>query len=68
MGDSNGDGKIGSIDLVQARKHLVGYEESLDAEPYRKTGVYEIALDLNGDGNITTIDILKFRKIIAGVE
>lgn len=68
FGDSNGDGKIGSIDLVQARKHLVGYKESLDAEPYRKTGVYEIALDLNGDGNITTIDILKFRKIIAGVE
>ena len=67
-GDSNGDGKVSSLDLVQARKHLVGYIEEGSDEMYKKTGVYEVAIDLNQDGKISTLDIIKIRMIIVEVE
>jgi hypothetical protein len=67
LGDSSSDGKIGTMDLVQARKHIVGYINE-DGSVYEKIGVYKLALDMNGDGKVNTIDVLRIRKIIVGVE
>lgn len=67
-GDSNGDGSIDLIDLVQMRKHIVGWLNPTTNEPQVKSGIYYYSLDLNKDGLVDLIDLVRVRKIIVGIE
>jgi len=68
LGDSNGDNSVGLIDLVQLRKHIVGYVNPETSITEKKTGVYYYALDLNQDNNINLIDLAKMRRKIVGLD
>lgn len=68
LGDSNGDSIVDLVDLVQMRKHIVGWVHPTTNIVQKKTGVYSDALDLNKDEIIDLIDLVKMRKIIAGVQ
>ena len=68
LGDANGDSFIDLIDLVQIRKHIVGWIDSNTGEIYRKNGIYYYALDMNKDGIIDLIDLVRIRKVIVGMD
>lgn len=68
LGDANGDGKVNSIDLVQIRKHIVGWINPETKDIYEKTGVYYYGIDMNKDGVINSIDLVRMRKRIVGLE
>jgi len=67
MGDSSGDGVVDLVDLLQIRKHLVGWENELTGEIKMMTGVYYYALDFNRDGKVDLLDLVKIRKNIVGM-
>ena len=67
IGDSNGDGYLDLIDLVQMRKHIVGWVNPSTGEVQRKIGVYYYALDFNKDNVIDLIDLVRMRKAIVGL-
>lgn len=68
LGDANGDGELGLIDLVQMRRHIVGWVNPDTNEVVKKTGVYLHALDFDGDGKIGLIDLARIRRAIVGAE
>jgi len=64
VGDSNGDGILDLIDLVQMRKHIVGWLNPETNQVQRKTGIFFYSLDLNNDKIIDLIDLVQMRKAI----
>lgn len=54
--DSSGDGKASIIDLMRAKKHIIG---SRTLSP-----IEQLALDLNSDGKINITDVMRLIKII----
>lgn len=67
LGDSNGDGKLSTIDLAQFRKHLVDWINPKTGIEFELDGVYSNAFDLNKDGRISVTDLALMRKKIVGV-
>jgi len=67
IGDANGDSIVDLIDLVQMRKHLVGWVNPNTNEIQKKSGVYYQSLNLNGDTTVDLIDLVRMRKIIVGI-
>jgi len=65
-GDSNGDGLLDLIDLVQMRKHIVGWINPDTKKIQRKEGIYYHTLDFNVDEEIDLIDLVRMRKTIVG--
>lgn len=57
-GDTNGDGDISAIDLLQIQKDILGYS--------KLSGAYKNAADTNKDGSISVIDLLQVQKSILG--
>lgn len=57
-GDTNGDGNISAIDLLNVQKHILGYTTLL--------GPYAKAADINKDSNISAYDLLQVQKHILG--
>ncbi len=57
-GDTDGDGKIATVDYVQIRKYLLG--------TYSMNGCYTLAADTNRNGRIDTADYVQIRKQILG--
>ena len=55
-GDTNGDGKVSLVDLVNVEKHILGI--IVLSEDGFKAG------DTNGDGKITLIDLANIQKLI----
>lgn len=67
-GDANGDGEVDLIDLVQIRKHIVGWINPNTNIVQKKTGVYYEAIDMNRDGMVDLIDLVRMRKTIVGLK
>lgn len=67
-GDANGDGRVSSSDLVQVRKHIVGWKNSKTGIIEKKTGIYFYAIDMNDDGKISSSDLVRVRKVIVGID
>ena len=67
-GDANGDGKVSSSDLVQIRKHIVGWLNPKTGIVEKKTGIYLYAIDMNEDNKVTSSDLVRMRKIIVGID
>ena len=57
-GDSSGDGKINSLDLLQVQKSILG--------SYDLTKEQTLAADPSGDGKINSLDLLQMQKNILG--
>ncbi len=55
-GDSNGDGRISSVDLLCIQKHIVRMTAL--------NGVQLAAADANHDGRVTSVDLLRIQKTI----
>ena len=68
IGDTSGDGKINSLDLIQLRKHIVEYKNPNTGVIEVQTGIYKDALDISGDGNVNSLDLVRMRKRIVGLE
>lgn len=66
LGDINGDGRVSLVDLVQLRKHIVGWIDKSTGNVYEKTGVYFYASDMNQNGEISLVDLVRVRKKIVG--
>ena len=60
-GDSNGDGKISSVDLLKTQKAILGLGEF-------ESAVYSEAADYSKDGKVTSKDLLACQKKILGLE
>lgn len=65
-GDSNGDGLLDLIDLVQMRKHIVGWYNPDTQKIQRKEGIFYHTLDFNSDEEVDLIDLVRMRKTITG--
>ncbi|MDE5630148.1 MAG: hypothetical protein K2I70_00960, partial [Bacilli bacterium] len=57
-GDTSGDGKINSLDLLQVQKYIIG--------SYDLTKEQMSAADPSGDGKINALDLLQMQKDILG--
>ena len=55
-GDTNGDGKISSVDLLQVKKHIV--------KASSMSGLPATAADVNKDGKVSSVDLLMVKKHI----
>jgi len=55
-GDTNGDGKITTLDLLRVQKHILNYS--------KLTNEYFEACDTNYDGKVNTLDLLRVQKHI----
>lgn len=55
-GDTSGDGKVSSLDLLQIKRHIVK-ASSLN-------GVYSTAADTSKDGKIGSLDLLQVKRHI----
>lgn len=60
IGDSNGDAKVNSADLLTIQKHLLGVKKITDNNK-------NISSDANGDGKINSADLLKIQKHLLNV-
>lgn len=67
LGDSDGNGKVNTVDLIQLRKHMVKYQNIDTGVIEVKTGVYKDAIDISGDGIVNSLDLIMARKIIVGL-
>ena len=68
IGDTSGDGKINSLDLIQLSKHIVEHKNPNTGVIEVQTGIYKDALDISGDGNVNSLDLVRMRKRIVGLE
>ena len=59
-GDINGDGKIGALDYVAIRKHMLGTKIINNNE------IEFLAVDTNSDDKISALDYINIRKIMMG--
>lgn len=57
-GDPSGDGKLSSVDVLYAQRHIV--------KTYTLGDSYFKAADINGDGKITSVDALYMQRDIVG--
>jgi hypothetical protein len=57
-GDTNGDGTINSVDIVEIVKYLIGNKPNV---------LKEDAADINGDGVVNIADIVKLVSVIMGI-
>ncbi len=60
LGDSNGDGKINSADLLRIQKHLLNFNKITDQAVIS-------AADTTKDGKINSADLLKIQKHLLNV-
>ena len=61
IGDFDGDGKIGQVELTQLIRHVVGLKD------YQLTGVVQKSADFNNDNNLSIVDItILIRYIVYG--
>ncbi len=60
-GDTNGDGKISSVDLLKTQKVILGLSNF-------ESAVYIEAADYSKDGKVTSKDLLACQKKILGLE
>lgn len=67
-GDVNGDGRVNLTDLVQLRKHIVGWKNPETGIVENKTGLYLYAIDMNNDKIISLIDLVRVRKVLVGID
>ncbi len=59
-GDTNGDGKITSIDLLTGQRHILGIA--------KLSSVYLEAVDINHDSKVTSVDLLTGQRHILGIK
>lgn len=59
-GDTSGDGKVNSLDILQVQKDILGVK--------MLTGNAFQAADTSGDGKINSLDILQIQKDILGIK
>jgi len=64
LGDGNGDGDIGLIELTQIRKVISGWVDPATNDKYTRTGVYYNAIDLDQSGKVGLIDLIRVRKLM----
>lgn len=57
-GDTNGDGKLSSADVLFAQRHII--------KTYTLSGAYLSAADINGDGKLGSVDVLYMQRHIIG--
>ena len=57
-GDVSGDGNCSSVDVLFAKRYIVG--------TYDLTGAYFSGSDINGDGKITSVDALFLSRHVIG--
>lgn len=55
-GDTNGDGRVSSLDLILLRQYIAGWDVSPDL----------LAADVNGNGSVNALDLILLRQYIAG--
>lgn len=61
IGDFDGDGKIGQVELTNLIRHVVGLQD------YQLTGIVEKSADFNNDNKLSIIDItILIRYIVYG--
>lgn len=61
IGDFDGDGKIGQVELTQLIRHVVGLKD------YQLTGTIQKSADFNNDNNLSIVDItILIRYIVYG--
>lgn len=60
VGDVNNDGKIGTMDYILIRKHILGIE-SLSNEEINRA-------DVNSDNKVNSLDYILIRKVILGID
>ena len=58
-GDVNSDGKVNSIDLLTAQRHIVGIAAL--------SGAHKEAADSNKDGKLNSVDLLSTQRYIVGI-
>lgn len=59
-GDTSGDGKLGVIDYIQLRLHILGIAEL--------QGAYKLAADYNHDGKVAVMDYIGLRLKLLGID
>ncbi len=57
-GDTSGDGKISSADILMAQRYVIN--------TYSLSGAYFKGADINGDGKISSVDILMMQRHVIG--
>ena len=57
-GDTSGDGKISSVDILMAQRYVIN--------TYSLSGAYHSGADINGDGKISSVDILMMQRHVIG--
>ena len=59
-GDTSGDGKVSSLDLLRVQKHILGISNL--------TGIDKTAADTSKDGKLSSLDLLQIQKQILGIK
>lgn len=57
-GDTNGDGKISSVDILMTQRYVI--------QTYSLSGAYLSGADVNGDGKVSSVDILMMQRHVIG--
>lgn len=57
-GDTNGDGKISSVDILMTQRHVIS--------TYNLSGAYNSGADINKDGKVSSVDILMMQRHVIG--